>query len=282
MSTDLPIHAVRGAFEAALDEGSVVVSSPTGSGKSTEIPRWIAERRGRVLVIEPRRVACRSLAVRVAELERTRLGDGVGYVVRDESAFGRDTRIVFATPGIVLRAPAMADEFDALVLDELHERSLEIDLLLALFARRAKGPRLVAMSATLDGDRVAAHLGGRHVAAEGRAFPVEIRYLEGAEVMPHAKDLPERVARGIDLVARDPGDILVFLPGKAEIDACARELRGRALEVVPLHGGLSLAEQRRAFEPAARRRAILATNVAETSITLPGVGVVIDSGLARR
>jgi len=277
---ELPIHAVRAAFDAALSAGPVVVSSPTGSGKSTEVPRW-ATSRGRVLVVEPRRVACRSLASRVAELEGTPLGTTVGYAVRDESVSSEATRILFATPGVVLHARDLASRFETLVLDEFHERSLDLDLLLSLFAGRPS-PRLVVMSATIDGDRVARHLGAVHVTAGGRAYPVDVRHLDPGPSLPHADELASRVARAVEAAADDPGDVLVFLPGKAEIDACARALRSNAFEVIPLHGGLSLDEQRRGFERTARRKLILATNVAETSITLPGVGVVIDAGLVRR
>ncbi len=277
---ELPIHAAHAAFDAALAAGSVVVSSPTGSGKSTEVPRWAAAR-GRVLVVEPRRVACRSLAARVADLERVKLGSTVGYSVRDESVSSDATRILFATPGVVLHARDLADRFETLILDEFHERSLDLDLLLALFAARSS-PRLVVMSATLDGDRVAKHLGGVHVTAGGRAYPVDVRHLDPGPALPSPDDLAMRVARAVTTASADPGDILVFLPGKAEIDACARAVRGDGFEVIPLHGGLSLDEQRRGFEPTARRKLILATNVAETSLTLPGVGVVIDTGLVRR
>ena len=279
----LPIHGAHDAFLAAIAAGPVVLSSPTGSGKSTEVPRWCD---ARVLVIEPRRIACRSLAMRVAELEGTRLGDGVGYVVRDERVMSAATRIVFATPGIALRDRALLASRKTIVLDELHERSLEVDLLLALLldARRtaSDAPRLVLMSATLEGERVAAHVGGTHVTAAGRAFDVDLRHLESASVLPDAADLPSRVRMAVDAAVRDAGDVLVFLPGKAEIEACARALEGRPLTILPLHGGLSLDEQRRAFEPAPHRRLILATNVAETSLTIPGIGVVIDSGLVRR
>jgi len=281
----LPIHTVRADFEAALDRGPVVVSSPTGSGKSTEIPRWCATR-GRVLVVEPRRVACRSLAARVADLEGVALGSTVGYAVRDESVYGPNTRVLFATPGVVLRARDLAASAKVIILDEFHERALDTDLLLALFARPAtpgpRLPRLVVMSATLDGDRVAAHLGATHVAATGRAFPVDIRHLDPGAALPRPDDLVARVCAALDAAASDPGDVLVFLPGKAEIEACARALRDRPVALIPLHGGLSLDQQRRAFAPSPRRKVILATNVAETSLTLPGVGVVVDAGLVRR
>jgi len=282
VTTPLPIHAIRHDFEKALEDGPVVISSPTGSGKSTEVPRWLAETDRRVLVVEPRRVACRTLAARVAELDGSRLGDRVGYAVRDDAMKSDATRILYATPGIALRSRELIAATDVLVLDELHERTLEIDLLLALFAKRVDGPRLVVMSATLDGDRVATHLGGRHVTAAGRAFPVAIHHLGSSSALPTPDDLVPRVVAAIDRASRDPGDVLVFLPGKAEIDACARASGGAAFDVIALHGGLSMSEQRRAFASTSRRKLVLSTNVAETSVTIPGIGVVIDSGLVRR
>ena len=300
MSSGLPIDILRAEVETAIRDGAVVITSPTGSGKSTQVPRWLAVD-GPVLVVEPRRIACRSLAARVADLEGARLGDTVGYSVRDEHRAGPQTRILFATPGVVLRmlaggasgtpAPkgprasmggSLLAGFRTIIVDELHERRLDTDLILALLCDRWGG-QLAAMSATLDGDRVAAHLGGRHLRAEGRLHPVEHRYQPGESTLPSARDLEAQVVRAIDATASQPGDVLVFLPGKAEIAACAQALSGRSdLEILPLHGGLDLAEQARVFAPAARRRGVLATNVAETSLTLPGVGVVVDSGLVRQ
>jgi ATP-dependent helicase HrpB len=277
LSSELPVSAVRSAFLSALGAGPVVLSSPTGSGKSTEVPRWCE---GRVLVIEPRRIACRSLALRVAQLEGTTLGDGVGYVVRDEHVASDATRIVFATPGMALRNRALLESARTVILDEFHERNLELDLLLALLLRK-RPTALVIMSATLEGERVASHVGGAHLTAAGRAFPVDIHYLAGRDLLPAVADLPARVLQALQGAARDAGDVLVFLPGKAEIEACSQALRG-PFSIVPLHGGLSLQEQRRAFEPAPRRKVILATNVAETSLTIPGIGVVIDAGLVRQ
>ena len=278
----LPIFGIRSVFEAALfAEGSayknIVLSSPTGSGKSTEVPRWCS---GRTLVIEPRRIACRSLAARVADLEETRLGDAVGYIVRDERVMSKETRIVFATPGIVLRDRALLASAETVILDEFHERSIETDLLLALLPVHTKA-KLVIMSATLEGERVAAHVGGVHLVAEGRTFPVETRYL-GTPLLPDSEGLAHRVRSAVEMALREAGDVLVFLPGKGEIEACAQALSGLPCSLVPLHGGLSLEEQRRAFGSTPQRKVILATNVAETSLTIPGVGVVIDSGLVRQ
>ena len=265
--------------------GRLVITSPTGSGKSTQVPRWCM-RAGRVLVVEPRRVACRSLAQRVAELEGGKLGGAVGYTVRDDRRAGDSTRLLFATPGIVLRMAAGRDleEFATVVVDEFHERTLDVDLILALLLDRVDA-RLVVMSATLDGPRVAEHVGGRHLHAPGRTFPVDIRHLAGGTLLPDVRGLEDRVAAALDAVRDEPGDALVFVPGKGEINAVTRSLSARrGLEVIPLHGGLSLKEQAAAFRPAAkgRRKVIVATNVAETSVTIPGVGVVIDSGLVRR
>ncbi|MEO6576267.1 MAG: helicase-related protein, partial [Polyangiaceae bacterium] len=235
-----------------------------------------------VLVVEPRRVACRALAARVADLEGTPLGDGVGYRVKDDRRANDDTRIVFATPGLVLRAWSEIARFDVLVIDELHERSLDVDLLLALALERFTG-RLIVMSATLDGDRVAAHLGAHHLRGEGRAYPLMIRHLGPEPLLPDPRNLETRVTKALDSCRDAPGDVLVFLPGKAEITECARALRGRRdLEIVELHGGLALADQARAFAASSLRKVILATNVAETSLTIPGVGVVIDAGLVRQ
>ncbi|MEM1202168.1 MAG: helicase-related protein [Acidobacteriota bacterium] len=279
----LPVEALREDVLAARLRGPLVLTSPTGSGKSTQLPRWCP---GRTLVVEPRRVACRSLAQRVAELEGTELGGAVGYHVRDERRADADTRVVFATPGIVLRRLDDLPTFDTVILDELHERGLEIDLLLALLLRRHRagtlGAALVAMSATLDGPRVARHLGGVHLHAEGRLFPVEVFHRGDGVLLPNPRDLERRVAAAVDAAADHPGDILVFLPGKGEIERCRRTLERPGLDVLPLHGGLSLDQQSRVFRPSSRRRLILTTNVAETSLTVPGIGVVIDSGLVRQ
>lgn len=271
----------------ARAEGPVVVSAPTGSGKSTQLPRW-CRAAGRVLIVEPRRVASRSLAVRVSELEGETLGQAIGYRVRDDDRSSRRTEVLFATPGVVLRMigddPALS-VFETIIIDEFHERSLDVDLLLALLiARRPEA--LVVMSATLDGDRVAEHIGGVHLAGEGRLFPVDIQYRAGRGELPDGRGLERRLTAALQDAVGLAGDVLVFLPGKAEIAAAASALRGArglpSIEILPLHGGLSLDEQSRAFATSERRKVILATNVAETSLTLPGIGVVIDSGLVRR
>lgn len=282
----LPITGLRREFERQVLLSPVVLSSPTGSGKSTQVPRWCAEA-GRVLVVEPRRVACRSLAQRVSQLEGSELGRRIGYHVRDERRAGDATRVLFATPGMVLRWFDRIDRFQTVIVDEFHERQLDVDLLLALLLQRRRQGRfsggLVVMSATLDGDRLAKHMEGVHLHAEGRTYPVDIRYLAGKTLLPDVQGLEARLVAAVDAAAECDGDMLVFLPGKGEIAAASKALaRRRDLEILPLHGGLSLREQSRVFSPSDRRRVILATNVAETSLTVPGVGVVIDSGLVRQ
>ena len=283
--TDLPIEQVRAQVEAILDRGGrVVVAAQTGSGKSTQVPRWLM-RRGRVLVVEPRRVACSSVGSWVAKLEGVEPGgDEVGWVVRDEMRATDRTQLVFATPGVALRwwARDALRSFDFVVLDEVHERSMEIDLLLALL-RHHDRERVVAMSATIESDRVATWLGAEAVEAPGRTFPVTVRYQGRGTAPPDASGLAQRVCSAVDQALEEPGDVLVFLPGVGEIESCERALGGRAgLEVVPLHGRLSLRDQRRVFSSHSGRRVVLSTNVAETSLTVPGIHAVIDSGLVRR
>lgn len=273
----LPIHRLQEDFGRAVGKGPLVVTGATGSGKSTEVPRWCPDP---VIVVEPRRVACRALAARVAELEGTEVGQAVGYAVRDDRRAGADTRILFVTPGVALRSlETLEARAGTFVLDEVHERSLETDLLLALLSAPKTRDRLVAMSATIDGESFARDLGARHLHAEGRAFPVEIEHAESGPIVPSPDRLAERVARA---VKSSELDTLVFLPGKAEIGRAQAALRGLDADVLELHGQVPPAEQARVFRGAKRRKVILSTNVAETSVTVPGIRLVIDSGLARQ
>ena len=278
----LPIDAARERFLAALEAGPVVVSAPTGSGKSTQIPRWCP---GPVLVVEPRRVACRTLAARVADLEGCPLGRHVGYQVRDDVRRSADTQIVFVTPGVALLELAeQPDRFNAygtVILDEFHERSLDTDLLFALLRERVK--RLVVMSATLAAERITHALGGQHVHAEGRTFDVDVNYEQDGPAFPTARHLADRVVRAIQRGSNVQGDLLVFLPGKGEIaDVKSRLSKGLGREVLELHGGLSSQQQAAVFRTDGPPKVILSTNVAETSVTVPNVVRVIDSGLVRQ
>ncbi len=245
---------------------------------------------GQVLVLEPRRLAARLAARRVAQELGEKLGETVGYQVRFEEVAGARTRLRFLTEGILTRRlisdPLLAG-VDAVVLDEFHERHLETDLALALLRRlqRTKRPDLliVVMSATLDAAPIATYLGGCPILrSEGRLFDLSIAH------QPYsALPLEKQVASALEtLLAQAPsGDVLVFLPGAAEIRRAERECRPLAarhdLLLLPLYGDLSPAEQDRAVSPAPQRKVILSTNVAESSITVEGVTAVIDSGLAR-
>ena len=284
--TDFPITRLRTAFQTALATQPLIITAPTGSGKSTMAPLWCAELSDRpTLVLEPRRVACRSLARWLSKLRGEPLGTSVGYTVRFEDVGSEATRIRFVTPGVALRyaADGELDRYATIILDEFHERGLESDLFLAICRKKHPEARLVLMSATIDAQKFAQFVGGKSLSAEGKAYPVDVCYL-GDVTVPTARRLEERVARGVRRALRETdGNILVFLPGKGEISACLDELRHlKNVEVLPLHGDLSTVEQDRVFEETTRRRVILSTNVAETSVTLPGITAVVDTGLVRQ
>ncbi|MFL5439590.1 MAG: ATP-dependent helicase HrpB [Myxococcales bacterium] len=288
----LPIdQALPGIVDALRDGSAVVIEAPPGAGKTTRVPPALLDLvPGEVLVLEPRRIAARAAARRVAAERGEKLGESVGYQVRFEDVSGPRTKVRFLTEAILtrrlLRDPSLAG-VGAVVLDEFHERHLHGDLALSLLARLVRSGRpdlkLVVMSATLETAPVAHFLGCPVVKSEGRRFPVDIEHLE----RPDDRRLPEQVAAAVRraTVPGTRGDVLVFLPGAGEIRAAAQELgelaAARDLLVTPLHGDLPSEEQDRALAPAPRRKVILATNVAETSVTVPGVTIVVDSGLFR-
>ncbi|WP_228548447.1 helicase-related protein [Alloalcanivorax profundimaris] len=281
----LPIDPLKEPFLDALDQGPVVVSAATGSGKSTRLPVW-ALARGPVLVVEPRRVACTALAGFLAGQRGQAAGDDVGYAVRFDTACTDQTPLVFVTPGIALRwyREGRLKRFTTVMLDEFHERRWDTDLLLALL-KQDGGHRLVVTSATLDGPRLARYLDAEALHSEGRGYPVNVRHhADNDRQMPDARDLPPRVREAVraGLADDDDGDVLVFLPGRREIQQAATALASLDAEVLPLHAGVTGEAQRRALTPGPRRRVILATNVAETSLTIPGVTLVVDAGLERR
>ena len=285
-NTDFPITRLRTAFQAVFATQPLIITAPTGSGKSTMVPLWCAELSDRpTLVLEPRRVACRSLARWLSKLRGEPLGTSVGYTVRFEDVGSETTQVRFVTPGVALHYAADGElgKYGTIILDEFHERGLESDLFLAICRKKCPDAQFILMSATIDAQKFAQFVGGKSLSAEGRAYPVEVRYLGGVTV-PTAWRLEERVARGVHRALRETdGNILVFLPGKGEISACFDELRHlRNVEILPLHGDLPTAEQDRVFEETTRRRVILSTNVAETSVTLPGITAVVDAGLVRQ
>jgi ATP-dependent helicase HrpB len=237
------------------------------------------------MVVEPRRVACRALAMHVADLAGGRLGDDVGYRVRFESKASDETRLLFVTPGVALNmiASGESDRFTHVMIDEFHERGWEVDLVVASLRRRSTaGQSLLLCSATLDVDRLRDRLDATVVRAEGRSFPVEIEY--SGTGAPSSEDLEDRVAAAVQrLIERGVGgDVLVFLPGRGEIRRTASTLAGRVdAPIVELHGGISPRAMVDAFAPGERSEVVLATNVAESAVTIPGVTAVVDSGLAR-
>ena len=297
MSEPLPIEALRAPLrEACARARRLVLRAPTGSGKSTQVPQMLVDLglvQGQVVVLQPRRIAARLLAARVAAERGSRLGDEVGYQIRFDRVESAATRIKFVTEALLLRQmsadPALGG-VGAIVFDEFHERNLHADVALALARRLQETARpdllLVAMSATLDTEALAAWLGGAvTLAADGRAHPVEVEHL----AVPRAPGRwPwEPAAEQVRRLLREEGDgdILVFLPGAYEISRTLGLLRGapecRGVELLPLHGDLPADEQDRAVRPGAGRKVVVATNVAETSLTLPGVRAVVDAGLAR-
>jgi ATP-dependent helicase HrpB len=289
----LPVDEVRGQFIAALGtKRPVVLTAPTGSGKSTRLPLWMAEEfDGPVLVVEPRRVACRSLAGWLSEQRGEPVGTSIGYTVRFDDSTSRDTQVVFATTGVALRMLSEDEfRFAGVLVDEFHERSWQVDLILAIIrSRRSAGDHipLVITSATLDAVSLSGVLDAQVIEASGRAYPVDIEYV-GEPKAPSRRDLDKRVADAVKhTLDRDPdGDVLVFLPGKGEISDCESALEkvvgARGAEAVAVHGGLPAHRMKQALGRSKdKRRVYLSTNVAETSVTLPGVTTVIDSGLAR-
>jgi len=301
--TPLPIDgAVPAIVRAVETDGAVVVEAPPGAGKTTRVPSALLDVRlagtGEIWVLEPRRLPARLAALRVAAERGERVGETVGYSVRFDEAAGPRTRLRFMTEGLFVRRLLADPELrgvSAVVLDELHERHVATDLALAWLRRLREGPRpelaVVAMSATLEAEPVRAFLAGAGrrattVRSEGRRFEVAIEHLPVAQASDD-RPLERRIAGAVrQLLREEPdGDLLVFLPGAAEIrraQAALAELpQASELAILPLHGEMPLEEQTRAVRPAGRRKVVLATNVAESSVTIDGVVAVVDAGLAR-
>jgi ATP-dependent RNA helicase HrpB len=286
---DLPVRAALDEITATLaTHGSAVLVAPPGTGKTTLVPLALATGLpdpGRILVAEPRRLAARAAASRMAALLGEDVGETVGYAVRGDARRSARTRVEVVTSGLLLRRLVADPELtgtSAVVLDECHERHLDADLLLALLldARDGIRPdlRLLATSATVATARLAALLDGPVLEVRARTFPVTVRYLPPAR----GERIEACVARAVRTALDDgDGDVLAFVPGAAEIRRTAAALAGLDADVVPLHGRLPTAEQDRALRPGERRRVVLATAVAESSLTVPGVRAVVDAGLAR-
>jgi len=301
----LPVSARRDDIASALSRHQVIiVCGETGSGKTTQLPKIaLAAGRGTAGMIgmtQPRRIAAKSVAQRIAEETKTRLGGLVGWQVRFTDQVSAESRIKVMTDGILLaetQSDPLFKAYDTLILDEAHERSLNIDFLLGylrtLLPRRSE-LKLILSSATIEADRFSDYFGGAPVVdVSGRMYPVELRYRgprikEDAYRKPVADEEPDfdaaLLAAVDELALHGPGDILVFLPGEREIRDAQEDLRKHHpphTEILPLFGRLSVAEQEKVFAPHAGRRIVLATNVAETSLTVPGIRYVVDTGLAR-
>lgn len=287
----LPVTEILPALLASLEERSnAVLVAPPGAGKTTTVPlallaaQWV--RHARIVMLEPRRLAARAAANRMASLIGERAGQTVGYRTRLDSAVGPGTRIEIVTEGLLVRRlqsdPGL-ENIAAVIFDEVHERNLDADLALAfcLDLQRELRPelRLIAMSATADGARLSALLDAPVIASAGRQYDVTIHY--GKDIAS-VRELPDTAARAVRaaLAAHD-GDILVFLPGMGEIRRTQSALSGIPAMVLPLHGDLPPSEQDRALRAAETRRVVLSTSIAETSLTVPGVRVVIDGGYRR-
>jgi ATP-dependent helicase HrpB len=292
---DLPIYEVRDAVLAAANKRRFVVTAPTGSGKSTQVPQMLRDGGalgdGQVVVLQPRRLAARLLAARVAQERRVKLGDEVGYQIRFEDVTSARTRIRYVTEGVLLRQMLTVDGLrgvSAILFDEFHERHLygDITLARALDVQASTRPDLIlgVMSATLDVASVSNYLAPCDVVtSEGRTFPVEMEYLTkpvgDAPVWEVAAEEVERL-----MYSQKEGDALVFMPGAYEIGRTVQAVQGRMgsrVVVLPLHGDLPVGDQDAAVARYDQRKVVVATNVAETSITIDGVRFVVDSGLAR-
>nr|WP_243891100.1 ATP-dependent RNA helicase HrpA [Cellulomonas dongxiuzhuiae] len=312
----LPVSARRQEISDALrDHQVLVVAGETGSGKTTQIPKIALElgrgRAGQIGHTQPRRIAARTVAERIADELSVPLGGVVGYQVRFTDESSDSTLVKVMTDGILLaqiQRDPMLRMYDTLIIDEAHERSLNIDFILGYLTRllpQRPDLKLVITSATIDSDRFARHFAGPPTAehpdgvpapvveVSGRTYPVEIRYQPLSPEDGPDRDMVTGITEAVDeLMGEGPGDILVFLSGEREIRDAEDALRGslgprvdpkhpNGVDIVPLYARLSAAEQRRVFEAHTRRRVILATNVAETSLTVPGVRYVVDPGTAR-
>src|SRR5260221_2044179 len=294
----LPIVSLRGDLARVLrGQDRVILQAPTGSGKSTQVPQYLLDdglaRKGRIVVLQPRRLAARLLAKRVAEERRVPLGDEVGFQYRLESVSSRDTRILYVTEGILLRQmqenPALPG-VSVLVFDEFHERHLEGDLALARARQIQQGARpdlkIIVMSATLETALLSDYLKPVEILeSPGKMFPVTLEYLPKPSDAPAWELAADACGRLLDSGQCPEGDILIFMPGAYEIqrtlNAVRDSLSPRDFAFHALHGELPPAEQDAAVTPGRKRKVIVSTNVAETSLTIDGVRVVIDSGLAR-
>src|SRR4051812_22959116 len=297
----LPVSRRKDDILAAIrDHQVVIVAGETGSGKTTQLPKICLELgrgvRGMIGHTQPRRLAARSVAERIAEELDVELGGAVGYAVRFTDQVGEDTLVKLMTDGILLtdiHRDRSLSAYDTIIVDEAHERSLNIDFILGYLRQllpRRPDLKVIVTSATIETARFAEHFGGAPVIeVSGRTYPVEMRYRplhrEASGPREQARDQLQGIVEAVEELRREPrGDVLVFLSGEREIRDAAEALGALKLpdtEILPLYARLSAAEQHRVFAPHGGRRIVLATNVAETSLTVPGIRFVVDPGNAR-
>lgn len=293
----LPVSQKRDDIAKAIEENQVViVAGETGSGKTTQLPKICAELgRGKFGLIghtQPRRLAARSVANRIAEEMETKLGEFVGYKVRFNDQISENTQIKLMTDGILLaeiQHDRFLNQYDTIIIDEAHERSLNIDFILGYLKEllpRRPDLKVIITSATIDPERFSKHFNNAPIIeVSGRTYPVETRYRPLSGDDDNDRDQLEGIFEAVDeLCDEGLGDILIFMNGEREIRDTADALSKRNLkstEIVPLYARLSAGEQNKIFQPHAGRRIVLATNVAETSLTVPGIKYVIDPGTAR-
>ncbi|MEZ0310205.1 MAG: ATP-dependent helicase HrpB [Myxococcota bacterium] len=286
----LPIEALKDDIVRVMTAGGrLVLEAPPGAGKTTQVPRYLLDAgiadRGEIIVVQPRRLACRMAARFVSRQLGEKVGERVGYQVRFEEAVSAKTQVRFVTEGLLVRELIRSPKLHGVacvVFDEFHERHLDAELALTLCAQLKDGERsdlgVIVMSATLDAEPIADWLDAERLRSEGRRFPVTSEYVGSPGQRPLEQSVAAQVKRALNTYE---GDVLVFLPGVGEIMRCMGALGGINALVLPLHGELSPEEQDRAVNPGERRKVVLATNVAETSVTIDGIGVVVDTGLAR-
>ena len=299
---DLPIMEWREKIIAAVREHQVlVITGETGSGKSTQIPKFCMEAgrgmSGMIACTQPRRIAAISLAARVSEEIGPRGPALVGYKIRFQDRTARTTRIKFMTDGILL-AEAQRDKnfrsYDTIIVDEAHERTLNIDFLIGIIKQalsRRPDLKVIITSATIDPEKFSSAFGGAPIIeVSGRMFPVEVLYMPAERIEPEEQGDATYIDQAVDAVdllksgRRERGDILIFMPTESDILETVQRLEGKsyaAAVVMPLFGRMAASDQQRIFAATSQQKIIVATNIAETSITIPGIRYVIDTGLAR-
>ncbi|GAL21020.1 HrpA-like helicase [Vibrio maritimus] len=273
----LPIDSIEEDVKKTLAHSHLIVEAETGSGKSTRLPLWAMEQ-GKVLVVEPRRIACTSLAEFLAESLGEKVGEKIGYAIKLENRFTAESQVVFVTPGVALRWYAENElaEYSVVIVDEFHERRWDTDLLVALLKQK-QSHRTIITSATIEGEKLARYFNAERLVASGRVYDVDIQHRrDDSRQLPDSRHLETRIKQEvIGQLGETSGDILVFLPGRKEIQqvrsALAPLCDTEDILVAPLHASVTDHERSLAMNIQDKRKVVLATNVAETSLTIPNI-----------